>query len=156
MVYRYIYGCCVVFREEAAQFVVCLSCCRVRCIWHFFILFVGVVLLLFLTVMLSVFCVLCLYCVCFCFFVSVVVCREFQLFSCSLSYDFVFFILLFSFFLSFVGCVCQVNYAKYSAAPWLLPMGGLLSINSGCADNSNDTVQIVKLSTLKVTISRCA
>lgn len=45
---------------------------------------------------------------------------------------------------------CQVNYAKYSAAPWLLPMGGLLSINSGCADIKRDTVQIMKVSTLKV------
>eukprot|EP00752_Nemacystus_decipiens_P004236 g3869.t1 len=45
--------------------------------------------------------------------------------------------------------MCQVNYAKYSAAPWLLPMGGLLSIDSGCADVKKDTVQILKLSTLK-------
>ncbi|CAM9096981.1 unnamed protein product [Pylaiella littoralis] len=45
--------------------------------------------------------------------------------------------------------MCQVNYAKYSEAPWLLPMGGLLSINSGCDDVKSDTVQIVKLSTLK-------
>ncbi|CAM9674518.1 unnamed protein product [Scytosiphon promiscuus] len=45
--------------------------------------------------------------------------------------------------------MCQVNYAKYSAAPWLLPMGGLLSINSGCADIKAETVQIVRMSTLK-------
>jgi len=43
-----------------------------------------------------------------------------------------------------------VNYSKYSQAPWLLPMGGLLSINSGCAEVKRDTVQIVKLSTLEV------
>ncbi|CAM9608365.1 unnamed protein product [Ectocarpus sp. 12 AP-2014] len=45
--------------------------------------------------------------------------------------------------------MCQVNYDSYSEAPWLLPMGGLLSIASGCADLKRDTVQIVHMSTLK-------
>ncbi|CAM9837706.1 unnamed protein product, partial [Ectocarpus sp. 12 AP-2014] len=49
--------------------------------------------------------------------------------------------------------MCQVNYDSYSEAPWLLPMGGLLSIASGCADLKRDTVQIVHMSTLKVTCS---
>lgn len=44
----------------------------------------------------------------------------------------------------------QVNYEKYSDAPWMLPMGGLLSINSGCANLDNDHVQIMRLSTLEV------
>ena len=44
----------------------------------------------------------------------------------------------------------KVNYAKYSAAPWLLPMGGLLSLNSGCAEIDRDTVQIVRMSVLEV------
>ncbi|CAM9427536.1 unnamed protein product [Ascophyllum nodosum] len=48
--------------------------------------------------------------------------------------------------------MCQVNYAKYSAAPWLLPMGGLLSLNSGCAEIDRDTVQIVRMSVLERTL----
>lgn len=44
----------------------------------------------------------------------------------------------------------QVNYAKYSEAPWLLPMGGLLALHSGCAEVAKSTVQILRLSTLEV------
>lgn len=45
--------------------------------------------------------------------------------------------------------MCQVNYAKYSQAPWLLPMGGLLALSSGCAEIGRKTVQILRMSVLK-------
>lgn len=44
----------------------------------------------------------------------------------------------------------QVDYSQYSAAPWVLPMGGLLSLHSGCADLTRDTVQVMRISALKV------
>lgn len=44
----------------------------------------------------------------------------------------------------------QVDYSQYSAAPWVLPMGGLLSLHSGCADLARDTVQVMRISVLKV------
>lgn len=44
----------------------------------------------------------------------------------------------------------KVNYKKYSDSPWLLPMGGLLAINSGCAEIERDTVQLVRISVLEV------
>lgn len=46
----------------------------------------------------------------------------------------------------------QVDYATYSEAPWVLPMGGLLSIHSGCADLSLDTVQVIRISILEVSL----
>lgn len=52
--------------------------------------------------------------------------------------------------------MCQVNYEKYSNEPWMLPMGGLLAINSGCAEIKNDHVQIMRLSVLEALLAESA